>query len=54
MPTYQYACKKCGKPFERMEPIREHGSKRVRCPHCKSTAVQQVFGTFAAITSKKS
>ncbi len=54
MPVYEYRCRKCGKKFERVERITEHGSKHARCPKCKSAQVNQVFGTFFARTSKKS
>ena len=54
MPTYEYECKKCGNRFERIERISEHGSKRIRCPACKSTSVRTVPGSFFAKTSRKS
>ena len=54
MPTYQYRCEKCRKRFDRVESIREHGTKRIRCPSCKSTRVEQQLGGFFAKTSKKS
>ena len=54
MPVYEYRCGKCRRKFERTERITEHGSKRTRCPKCKSTQVSQVLGTFFAKTSKKS
>ena len=46
MPTYDYVCKKCGHPFQRLEKISERGSKKVKCPKCDSTRVEQVFGTI--------
>ena len=54
MPTYDYACEKCGQSFQRTEKISEHGSKKVLCPECKSTRVQQVFKSVFVKTSKKS
>lgn len=54
MPVYEYRCRKCGKTFSRTERISEHGIKHARCPKCKSSQVNQVFGTFFAKTSKKS
>ncbi|TFH49548.1 MAG: zinc ribbon domain-containing protein [Lysobacterales bacterium] len=54
MPVYEYRCRKCGRKFERVERIAEHGTDHARCPKCKSTQVAQVFGTFFAKTSKKS
>lgn len=54
MPTYDYACKKCGHGFQKTEKISEHGAKKVRCPECKSTKVEQVFGSVFVKTRKKS
>ena len=54
MPTYDYACQKCGHSFQRVERISEHGSKKVICPECKSTRVGQVFGSVFVKTAKKS
>jgi putative FmdB family regulatory protein len=54
MPTYDYTCQKCGHDFQRIEKISEHGTKKVRCPECKSTRVEQVFGGVFVKTSKKS
>ena len=54
MPVYEYRCRKCGRKFDRIERITEHGAKHPRCPECKSPQVSQIFGTFFAKTSKKS
>jgi putative FmdB family regulatory protein len=54
MPNYSYTCEKCGKKFSRVEPVSAHGKRKPACPKCGSKAVQQVFGTFFAKTSKKS
>ncbi len=54
MPVYEYRCRKCGAPFERNERLSEHGTKRVRCPECKSSSVAQVLSTFFAKTARKS
>lgn len=54
MPTYEYRCTQCQKTFERNERISDHGSRKVRCPKCKSDKVEQVLGVFFAKTSKKS
>ncbi|MFH1766348.1 MAG: zinc ribbon domain-containing protein [Gemmatimonadota bacterium] len=54
MPTYDYACKKCGHSFQRIERITEHGSKKVSCPECKSTRVERVFSSVFVKTRKKS
>jgi putative FmdB family regulatory protein len=54
MPIYQYQCKKCAEKFEGFESIKEHGTSKPACPKCGSKKVDQVLGTFFAITSKKS
>ena len=54
MPVYEYECKKCGKHFDQIERITEHGTKRVLCPSCKSRSVRQVIGGIHVQTSKKS
>jgi putative FmdB family regulatory protein len=54
MPTYEYRCGKCKKRFSRIEAISQHGGKRLKCPKCGSTKVQQVFSAFYAKTAKKS
>jgi putative FmdB family regulatory protein len=54
MPTYDYICKKCGKKFALMMTMSEHDRKKVRCPKCASTQVEQRVEPFYATTSKKS
>ena len=54
MPIYEFSCNKCGKQFELALTIREREEKKLRCPDCSSTKVQQKFGTFSAKTSRKS
>jgi putative FmdB family regulatory protein len=54
MPTYDYLCKKCRKKFSLFLSIRTHEEKKVRCPKCKSTQVEQQLNSFFAVTSKKS
>ena len=54
MPTYDYACQKCGHAFQRVEKISEHGLKKVKCPECKSTRVERVFTSVFVKTSRKS
>ena len=54
MPTYEFACKKCGKKFTVMMSIGERESKRVRCPKCNSLRIASRVSTFYAVTSKKS
>jgi putative FmdB family regulatory protein len=54
MPTYDYVCRKCGHELQRIEKISEHGTKKVRCPKCKSKKVEQVFTSVFVKTAKKS
>jgi putative FmdB family regulatory protein len=54
MPTYEYLCKKCRKKFSLTMTVSVHEAKKIRCPKCKSTQVEQQFNSFFAVTSKKS
>jgi putative FmdB family regulatory protein len=54
MPIYEYKCKKCAKKFTLTLTISEHDTKRIRCPKCSSTLIEQQFAEFFAVTSKKS
>jgi putative FmdB family regulatory protein len=53
MPTYEFVCEKCKKPFTLMMKIAEHEKKNFRCPKCKSKKVTQKIAGFQTITSKK-
>ncbi len=56
MPTYEYACEKCGNEFTLIQTIREYEKEkdRTRCPKCKSKKVRQVLSLFTAKTTRKS
>ncbi len=54
MPTYDYLCDKCGEEFVKIMTIREHDTKKVSCPRCKSRKVKQQLSYFIAQTSRKS
>ena len=54
MPSYEYACKACKKSFTVTLTVAEHDKKRIACPKCKGKKVEQQFGSFFAVTSKKS
>ena len=54
MPAYDYRCEKCGKKTSLTMTIAEHGKRKVRCPHCKSTRMQQAITAFFTQTKKKS
>ena len=55
MPTYEFLCEKCNKPFTEILSISEYEKKKkMRCPNCKSTRVKQQITSFQVVTSKKS
>ena len=54
MPFYEYICRKCHKKFSATLTIKEHDTKRIRCPKCKAQDVAKVIEPFTAVTSKKS
>ena len=54
MPTYDFMCQKCEKPFTLVMTISEYDNKKIRCPKCKSTKVKQQISSFQVVTSKKS
>lgn len=54
MPTYEYACRKCGKKFSQSLTISQHDKQRVRCPKCGARQVEQQVAGFFPVTSKKS
>ncbi len=54
MPSYEYVCKECKKSFTLILTMSEHDKKRVACPKCKSRKVEQQYGSFFTVTSKKS
>ncbi|NCO59066.1 MAG: zinc ribbon domain-containing protein [Deltaproteobacteria bacterium CG_4_8_14_3_um_filter_51_11] len=54
MPTYEFQCEKCNKPFSMTLSLTEYEKKGFRCPSCKSTKVKQQITAFQTKTSKKS
>jgi putative FmdB family regulatory protein len=54
MPTYDFMCLKCNKPFTLYISLTEYEKRKFRCPKCKSTRVKQQITPFQAVTSKKS
>ena len=54
MPLYEYVCQKCGKKFAEVLTIREHDTKKIHCPKCRSTRLERVIEPFVCITAKKS
>lgn len=54
MPTYEFLCEKCNKPFSLIMRVLEFEKKKIWCPKCKTTRVKQQITSFQTITSKKS
>jgi putative FmdB family regulatory protein len=54
MPLYEYLCSKCGKKFSEVLTIKEHETKKVRCPKCQSSELQKIIEPFFAKTARKS
>lgn len=53
MPLYEYVCRDCGKKFAEVLTIKEHDSKKIRCPKCRGTDLQKVIEPFFAKTASK-
>ena len=53
MAQYDYRCLKCNHAFSVTESMNAHGTRKHRCPACKSVRVQQVLMPFFAQTKKK-
>ena len=43
MPLYEYLCKKCHKKFGEVLTIKEHETKKLQCPKCKSKDLEHVI-----------
>ena len=54
MPTYEFYCHKCKKPFNVIISISEYEKKKYECPRCKGKNVKQLISSFQTVTSKKS
>lgn len=52
MPTYEYACEKCGHAFEEFQSITAKPLRK--CPECKKLALRRLIGTGAGIIFKGS
>jgi putative FmdB family regulatory protein len=52
MPTYEYACPKCGHEFEQFQSMRNEPLKK--CPKCKKTGVKRLVGGGAGLIFKGS
>ena len=53
MPYYEYICKKCHRQFGEVLTIKEHDSKKLQCPQCKSDQLEKVIEPFFAKTASK-
>ncbi|HEY1848992.1 MAG TPA: zinc ribbon domain-containing protein [Opitutaceae bacterium] len=52
MPTYEYACSKCGHHFEQFQPMRDEPLRR--CPACHKLALKRLVGGGAGLIFKGS
>ena len=53
MPYYEYICKKCENKFGEVLTVKEHETKKIRCPKCQSKELEKVIELFTPITSTK-
>jgi putative FmdB family regulatory protein len=54
MPTYDYHCQNCNKKFALTLTIKDHDSKKGKCPKCGGKKLTQLLTAFTAKTSRKS
>ncbi|MBR9984740.1 MAG: hypothetical protein KFF68_02410 [Desulfosarcina sp.] len=54
MPTYEFFCESCKKPFVLYLRLEEFEKKNHACPKCKSPDVKRQISTFQTKTSRKS
>jgi len=52
MPTYEYACSKCGHHFEQFQSMRDEPLKK--CPKCHKSALKRLIGGGAGLIFKGS
>ena len=52
MPTYEYACSKCGHGFEQFQSMRDDPLKK--CPKCGKQSLKRLLGTGAGLIFKGS
>jgi putative FmdB family regulatory protein len=50
MPTYEYACPKCGHQFEQFQSMRDEPLKK--CPQCKKAGLKRLVGGGAGLIFK--
>jgi putative FmdB family regulatory protein len=57
MPSYEFLCEKCKKPFELTYSVAEYNrakAKKTKCPKCGSLKIVRRISAFEVKTSKKS
>lgn len=54
MPTYEFVCTGCKKPFTSRMSVAEMEKGVAVCPHCKSKKTEQKPAAFFAMTARKS
>jgi putative FmdB family regulatory protein len=54
MPSYEFICESCKKPFSVVLRLEEYEKKHYACPQCQSREVKQQISTFQTKTSRKS
>lgn len=52
MPTYEYACPKCGHAFEAFQSMKDEPLKK--CPKCNKMGLKRLIGTGAGLIFKGS
>jgi putative FmdB family regulatory protein len=52
MPTYEYACSKCGHHFDQFQSMRDEPLRR--CPKCHKLALKRLIGGGAGLIFKGS
>ena len=52
MPTYEYACAKCGHRFEQYQPMSDEPLKK--CPKCRKSGLRRLVGRGAGLIFKGS
>jgi putative FmdB family regulatory protein len=53
MPYYEFVCRKCHKKFGEVLTIKEHDTKKLHSPKCRSSDLERVIEPFFAKTASK-